>query len=130
MKYAIGIVLALVGMGIASYIKVLASTKNVLGALIWLFLIWLCMITGSFDWFLLLLIGLIIMEIFGYVGNKRKEEAILNTVQYMITQENCKNISIKEVDEKLKIGNTDFTSKTLHIYKSKALVPYNIEITR
>jgi len=128
MGYAIGIIIAIIGIVIASYIKVLASTKNILGIIIWLFATWFYIVTGDFNWFLLIFLGLFVMAIFDYIGNKRKEQAILNTVQYMITQENYKNISIEEVDEKLNIGNTDFTSKTLYIYKNKALIPYSIEI--
>jgi len=127
--YIAGAVIVVVGILIAEKVKVLNSTKNIFGILIWGIVGWFYMIMGNFNWFLLVFLGLVLMAIFDYFQNKKKEQAILNTVQYMITQENCTVISSSDIDQKLDYADIEMVSKTLKIYKSKALIPYNVNIT-
>ena len=80
MWFVVGIVIAVIGMLIADKINVLSSTKNIFGILIWGFIGWFYMVSGHINWFLLMFVGLVSMAIFDYFKNKKKEQAILNTI--------------------------------------------------
>jgi len=129
MAYAIsilvGIVLIFVGNIISNKLSILSSTKNIFGIFIWLFMSWFALVTGSFL-FALFFFAITILYVVSYFKDKRKEQTILNTVQYMINQEKYTTISISDIEEKL--NNQYSVVDTLNIYKSKALIPYNVNI--
>lgn len=126
--FAVGLVLAGIGILIANKVKVLNSTKNILGILIWGFIGFFYIISGHMNWVLLMFVVLILMAFFDYLKNKRREQAILNTIQYMINQEHYTTISVIDINQKLNYNDVEMIEKTLNIYKSKALIPYNIDI--
>lgn len=129
MEYAIGILIGIVLIfvvdKISDKLSILSSTKDIFGIIIWLFLSWFMLVTGSF-WFTLFFFAMTILYFVSYFKDKRKEQTILNTVQYMINQEKYTTISIADIEEKL--NNKYSVIDTLNIYKSKAIIPYNIEI--
>jgi len=126
--YMIGIVLGGIGMFMATKVTILNSTKNIFGFFIWGFFGWIYILSGNNKWLILMFIGLVIMAIFDYFKNKKREQAILNTVNYMINQEHYKIISVFDIDQKLDYNDVEMIGKTLNIYKSKALIPYNVDI--
>ena len=126
--YVIGIVLGGIGIFMATKVTVLNSTKNIFGFFIWGFLGWIYILSGNNKWLILMFVGLVIMAIFDYFKNKKREQAILNTVNYMINQEHYKTISVVDIDQKLNYNDVEMIEKTLNIYKSKALIPYNVDI--
>ena len=126
--FAVGLVLAIIGILIAEKVKLLNSTKDILGILIWGSIGFFYMMSGHINWGLLMFVGLVFMAIFDYFKNKRREQAILNTIQYMINQEHYTTISVIDINQKLNYNDVEMIEKTLNIYKSKALIPYNINI--
>ena len=76
----------------------------------------------------LIFFGLFIMAVFDYFKNKKREQVILNTIQYMINQEHYSSISVDDISQKLNYNDIGMIEKTLKIYKNEALIPYNVNI--
>jgi len=106
--------------------NILYSTKNILLGIMYSILTILYLLIKPEQWYFIA-IFVIAMGI-EYYRNKKKEQAILNTVLHMINNKNYKSISISEINQKLNLDNVKVVSKTLKVYKSKAVIPYDVNI--
>jgi len=106
--------------------NILYSTKNILLGIMYSILTIVYLLIKPEQWYYIAMV--VVAMASEYYKNKKNEQAILNTVQYMINNKNHKSISISEINENLNLDDMKVVSKTLGIYKKKAIIPYDINI--
>ncbi len=117
-----------------SYLSILESTLEIASAF-WA-LVALIIWFDDESWWTLVFLLWFIIALYQYFSNKRKEQVILMTIRLMISKENYKTISVLDIVKKLGYDNKKFSfdddkkmvTKTLKVYKSKGLIPYNIDV--
>ncbi len=111
---------------VINYLNILESTELLFFSLV-SFFSFIVLLSEESSWALAIL-AIFLILLFLYFSNRRKEQVILMTIRLMISKENYKTISVSDIVQKLNYSNKEMVAKTLKVYKSKGLIPYNIDV--